>query len=351
MSRIVILNQGEQAFLQDGITGVAYTLRLFTNDVTAGLTDSEIEALTEADFTEATFTGYSAAALATLDWTVTQADPTEALNVQKSFTATATITAQNIHGYYVTRDSDGAAHWFEQFDAPIVIEFLNDEIQITPRLTLGDRKDFGGDMTTQVFTADGTWTRPSGLRFVRVRVVGGGGGGGGATSGGGHGSAGFGAAGGDSIKVIQAADLGATETVTIGTGGAGGAAGNNDGTAGTTTSFGAHLSATGGGFGEGSAGSTGDLTSLGGNGGSGSNGDINTNGEDGSNGRVSGGKGAVVGTSGSSVFGGGRRTAGFTNGLDGTSPGAGGSGALAVGATDRAGGAGADGVAIVEEFF
>ena len=45
------------------------------------------------------------------------------------------------------------------------------------------------------------------------------------------------------IKLIDGASVGATETVTIGTGGAGGV-GMNDGTAGGTSSFGSHCSAT-----------------------------------------------------------------------------------------------------------
>ena len=54
--------------------------------------------------------------------------------------------------------------------------------------------------------------------------------------------------GGTSIKLIDGASVGATETVTIGTGGTGGV-GMNDGTAGGTSSFGSHCSVTGGGGG------------------------------------------------------------------------------------------------------
>ena len=41
----------------------------------------------------------------------------------------------------------------------------------------------GGLASQQVFTASGTWTKPSGITLVKVTVVGGGGGGGGNTSG------------------------------------------------------------------------------------------------------------------------------------------------------------------------
>lgn len=153
---LVIVNQGEQALLEDGVTGVAYTLRLFKTDVTAGLTPSQIDELTEADFVEATFTGYSAAAVAAVDWTVTAGNPTEAVNVEKSFTSTATQDPQNIWGYYLTRDSDGALVWFEQFDGPVVVEQLDDEIQVTPAITLDDREGNAVETGTVTFFAGDT---------------------------------------------------------------------------------------------------------------------------------------------------------------------------------------------------
>lgn len=139
---LIVVNQGEQAILANGVTGVAYDLRLFTNEVTSGLTPAQIQALTEADFDEATFTGYSAAAIGIGDWTITQGDPTVALNLEKSFVSSADQTAEDIWGYDVTRNSDGALIWFEQFAGPIVVEFTDDEIRVTPRLTLDDK---GGD--------------------------------------------------------------------------------------------------------------------------------------------------------------------------------------------------------------
>ena len=112
----------------------------------------------------------------------------------------------------------------------------------------------GQPPTQQIFSTAGThtYTKPANCTKVKVTVVGAGGGGGGVRS---RGSAkyvltsgGGGGAGGTSIKLIDGANVGATETVTIGTGGAGGV-GMNDGTAGGTSSFGSHCSATGGGGG------------------------------------------------------------------------------------------------------
>lgn len=97
-----------------------------------------------------------------------------------------------------------------------------------------------------VFTASGTWTLGASVQTVKVRAVGAGGGGGsGIGSGAGAAGTGGGGGGGAYVEVVKArASLGATETVTIGTGGAAGT--GSAGTAGGDTSFGAHLVADGG---------------------------------------------------------------------------------------------------------
>jgi microcystin-dependent protein len=153
VATVYVVNQGEEAILEDGVTGVAYTLRLHKTDVTAGLTAEQIDALDEGDFVQADFTGYAAAALSTGDWTVTQGNPTEARNVEKSFTSSGGHVAQSIWGYYVTRDSDGALIWFGAFAAPIVMEFASDEITVTPTLTLDDTEGTALEAGTIVATA------------------------------------------------------------------------------------------------------------------------------------------------------------------------------------------------------
>jgi hypothetical protein len=111
----------------------------------------------------------------------------------------------------------------------------------------------GGGLDVQEFTADGTWTKPSGATKVMVMAFGAGGGGGsgradaGASCGGGKGGS-----SGSYIEVwLTASDLSDTEAVTIGAGGGGGAsvgATNNglNGNAGGDTIFGSHVLARGG---------------------------------------------------------------------------------------------------------
>ena len=199
----------------------------------------------------------------------------------------------------------------------------------------------------QVFTSSATWTKNANLLYADVEVVGGGGGGGG-TAAANSTSSGGGGAGGYSRKVIAAATLGATETVTVGTGGAGGSAGGGaGGTGGTgnTSSFGTHCSATGGAGGVGAS-AAGNV--LGGLGGAGSSGDVNITGNAGGS-SISA---TMSGFGGQGYFGGGARPVG-TN-IDGNvgaaNTGAGGSGSIGSTTNGRAGGAGAAGIVIVTEY-
>lgn len=206
---------------------------------------------------------------------------------------------------------------------------------------------------TTIFTSSGTWTKATlNPKFVKVTVIGAGGGGGGtsATGASANACAGSGGGGGTSIKIILAGSLGATETVTVGTGGTA-SAGASGGTGGTS-SFGTHASATGGTGGASSAASSGTLRNAGGDGGVGSSGTVNFNGGSGSNGNVIGGEVLTVGLSGSSFM---CQSARLGNTAAGATPGGyggGGTGATAgISTASRSGGAGADGVVIVEEFY
>jgi hypothetical protein len=93
-----------------------------------------------------------------------------------------------------------------------------------------------GIRSMQVFTGNGTWSRPTGVRFIHVILVGGGGGASG------HGESG--AAGGYSERLIDVTGT-SSVSVTIG-GGGGGTFYSGPGGNGSATSFGPFLSASGG---------------------------------------------------------------------------------------------------------
>lgn len=97
-------------------------------------------------------------------------------------------------------------------------------------------QDFHGIASMNVYTSNSTWTKPTGVRYIKVMVQAGAGGGGG------HGEGG--AAGGYAERYLDVTGI-SSVGVTVGTGGGGtyysGAAGN-----GNASSFGPYISAGGG---------------------------------------------------------------------------------------------------------
>lgn len=212
-------------------------------------------------------------------------------------------------------------------------------------LTLGTNLSMSGNtlnasggisiITPQIFTSSGTYTPTSGMKYCIIEVLGGGGAGGGSIGN----NQGFGGAyGGYARKVVSAATIGASQTVTIGAGGTGvsGASGN----AGGTTSVGSIISATGG-----SGGPVGNSTTplLGG---IGSSGDINIRGASTPQGIF----GIVIGSTGASgPYGAGAIGGSSANGSSASNnSGAGGGGSYAATFT---GGAGGSGIVIITEFI
>lgn len=201
----------------------------------------------------------------------------------------------------------------------------------------------GGDYIMQVFTTPGTWTKPAGLKAIKVTVVGGGGSAGGINN---TGQNGGGAGGGTAIEYIDAPAIPGPQPYTVAAGTSSPAA-PAAGVTGNTSSFGspAFCSATGG------AGAA-PPSNVRRAGGSGSGGTINIPGQESIIVSYPVGCGSVVfGTSGGSTFGFGTTAA---NPLTGGNPGASygyGAGGMGTVAGPGAGQPGGPGVIIVEEFY
>jgi len=164
------------------------------------------------------------------------------------------------------------------------------------------------NVTLQIYTGSGTWTKPSTADVIKVTVVGAGGSG---TGGAGSNLGDGGGGGGTAIRYIQAPAIPGPVAVTAGQG---------------TNSFGTFVSAT--------SGSTGGASVSSGAGGVGINGDIN----------IGGGDGRYKGPGSPSTIGGGG------GGTEGRNYGGGGSGGNLGGGGGNAGGAGAPGIVIVEVY-
>lgn len=205
--------------------------------------------------------------------------------------------------------------------------------------------------TQQVFTASGTYTRPTPAPlYVKITVIGSGAGGGGGNSAVGGGGGG-GGSGGGALLYASSATIGTSQTVTIGAAGAGGAATTN-GTSGSSCSFGALVSATGGSFG--GLSNAASNTGNGGVAGTGTGGTINVTGGAGGNGiggvaAVLNGAGGVGGSSPFGLGGGGApaNSSGQNAGMGGY--GSGGGGGASGGS--QSGANGVTGIVIVEEFY
>lgn len=232
-------------------------------------------------------------------------------------------------------------------------------------------------VTIQAFTAGGTYTPTSGMKFCIVIITGSGGGGGGADATGAAdaGAGAGGGAGGTCIEAYSAATIGASQTITGGAAGtAGSGTGGTAGGNGGNWTFGALCTANGGTGGAGSGAGTQNVQVLaGGAGGVPSGGTLNITGGDGDNSmafltldatdtnEIAGARG---GSGGASFWGGGGRggvadqdaagadsTAETQAGTAGKAFGSGGGGGACLNtATGVAGGAGLLGCCLVIEF-
>jgi hypothetical protein len=196
-------------------------------------------------------------------------------------------------------------------------------------------------------TGAGTYTPTAGMKKVLAIAVGGGGGGGGgiATDSAGGGGGG----GGTVIRLMTAAQIGASKAYFVGAGGAAAGAG----TATTLDAAGALMNAGAGQQGTAGAGfSVVGVSVAGGAGGTAANGDLNIPGQPGERGVIFDGTNGRPGSGGRSVFGrGGGRAGSNATGENGWQYGGGGAGGHASAGTDKPGALGEDGLIYFLEFI
>lgn len=222
----------------------------------------------------------------------------------------------------------------------------------------------GGLLNIQVFDTPGaaTYTPTSGMETCIIEVIGGGGGGGSVVTASTLTSAGAGGGSGGYCKLFSdAATIGASQNLFVGSGGAGGViALNANGSDGTDSTFGTVVICTAEG-GKGGGGSQNGVAAEGGDGGSSTGADVNASGQNGfvgTNCHTSGSSQQFMsGAGGSTIYGSGGKslgyTPGFSNGENGSGYGSGGSGSFyqsGVFPGTLVGGDGADGIVVVYEY-
>lgn len=229
--------------------------------------------------------------------------------------------------------------------------------------TWTDQPTAGTTPTKQLFTTPGsfTYTTPANSKLLKVVVLGGGAGGGGSAGNAvGTGSAGGGGSGGATSIIWISCPCSATYPLVVGGGGAGGAAGNNNGGDGSDSIFNTTVIGGHGIHGDGGAQQTGAIDAVSKNGGTASGGDLNISGGVGGPGLVFSAAAftatqAFSGAGGTSSLGGGGAAVytagdGGAGGLYG-SGGGGGANAFQYNTNAQAGGDGAKGLVLVEEFY
>ena len=200
--------------------------------------------------------------------------------------------------------------------------------------------DFHGLKSYTIITQTGssTYTKPSGINWIKVFVTAGGGGGGSHNS---DDAQGGGGAGGTAIKIIDARSL-STVSCTVGTGGARGIGSTSTSSSGSVSSFGSYCSAT--------AGSGVPTWGKGGRGGVGVDGDLNLYGGDGHTGNIDGSGNSEAGGNGGSSYWGGGPTGASHWGARETPQNWGNGGAGSHASSNNEGTDGKQGVIVVEEY-
>lgn len=130
---LLVVNQGEAIALEALVNKTLaqnLVLRLFKNNKTPSETD------TEADYTEADFTGYAALTLVGALWNSSPGAPSQVDYAQQVFASSAGAQNQPVYGYHLTQLTSGKLVWAERFtDGPYTIVNNGDQIKVTPKIT------------------------------------------------------------------------------------------------------------------------------------------------------------------------------------------------------------------------
>ena len=131
---LVVPNTAEATMLKYTLNAEApedLVIRLYSNDIIPSQTDSV------TDYTEVTGGGYAAQNLIAGAWIVTEGNPSTATHPLVTWVFTAAVG--NVYGYYITRQTTGDLFWAERFlNAPYNIQNVNDEIRVTPKISLNN---------------------------------------------------------------------------------------------------------------------------------------------------------------------------------------------------------------------
>lgn len=124
----VICNQGSLIALEALINKTApqtIEMKLFENDYTP------VQGSTEANFTEATFTGYAKKTLTGSGWTSTPGDPADVAPGAQTFTSSAGSQNKYVYGFYLVQATSGKLIGAERFSEAVHIVNNGDNVVIT----------------------------------------------------------------------------------------------------------------------------------------------------------------------------------------------------------------------------
>ena len=129
---LLVPDVGENLILEMMVNKTApqnLTLKLYQSNTTPAETD------TAASYTEATFSGYSAATLTGASWGAA-ASGTITYGSQQTFTHNGGATSNSIYGYYVVQATSGTLLYAERdASAPFTLANNGDNVKITPTIS------------------------------------------------------------------------------------------------------------------------------------------------------------------------------------------------------------------------